>query len=380
MRILYYGSARVPSPQAHSLYGVRKCALLSRHVPLWMITPRGDAPYPFETLYNLRLEDYPNLTLWTAPMRYKPLSGIWRRNLAKRWLRQQRHHHPLVYVVQRKSAAYFAALKASGKRQFSLVLEVHDTDELGHNELSAADGLVFTSQSLCNAILAEHPYAEARPSLVAHHRIDHLPEAPASDAFGHSPGQPFLLCYLGSVLRWKDLDTVLEAMGRLPDNFHLRIVGGTGEGGYRGELMRRSCELGLQSRIEFLPFQPMNQLHRYCERAGALLLPLDKNERYRIPFKVLEYLSHARPVIAADLDCVREVLSHEKNALLYEPGSAASLAAEVQRLATMTPEARHGLVCRGLETLVPFTADKWSQRFVDFLSGVVHKPLGRAAA
>jgi glycosyltransferase involved in cell wall biosynthesis len=54
--------------------------------------------------------------------------------------------------------------------------------------------------------------------------------------------------------------------------------------------------------------------------------------RFTSPLKLFEYMAAGRPIVASDLPSIREVLRHEENALLVEPGNPSALAAGVRRL------------------------------------------------
>src|SRR5690606_19885917 len=57
------------------------------------------------------------------------------------------------------------------------------------------------------------------------------------------------------------------------------------------------------------------------------------SERYTSPLKLFEYLALGRAIVASDLPAIREVLTHDVDALLVPPGDAAALAAAIGRLA-----------------------------------------------
>jgi len=336
-----------------------------------MIAARGESVHSFENLYDLNLREYPDLSILTPPVRHKGLAGVWKRSLAKRWLRGNRRESPVVYLSQRKTARYFARLKSRPGSDFVLVLECHDPDEGWADELRAADGIIYTSESLRAVMTGKFPCLGSRPSLVLHHKIENFPDVPPVTKFEKGPEEPFLLCYAGSILPWKDLDTTLGAMTRLPDRFHLRIIGGSNKDPYRKHLVQESSELGLRSRVEFIPFLPMAALRRRSQEADAMIVTLSSKERFRIPCKLLEYFSWTSPVIAADLDCIREVIRHGENGLLFEPESADSLVQQVRTLAAMSATQRYAMVAEGVETLKPFSVDHWLTRFFDWLNEVV---------
>ena len=42
--------------------------------------------------------------------------------------------------------------------------------------------------------------------------------------------------------------------------------------------------------------------------------------RWMSPLKIFEYMAHGKPIVATDLPVIREVLEHERNALLAPSG------------------------------------------------------------
>ena len=68
-----------------------------------------------------------------------------------------------------------------------------------------------------------------------------------------------------------------------------------------------------------------------------------------IPYKVYDALAVGRPVVTRDSPAIREILVHEKSALLCPPGDGAALAAALTRLME-DRELRLDLAARGRET------------------------------
>ena len=54
---------------------------------------------------------------------------------------------------------------------------------------------------------------------------------------------------------------------------------------------------------------------------------------YASPLKLFEYMALGRAIVASGSPNIREILDHEQDALLFEPGSPTSLAAAICRLA-----------------------------------------------
>jgi glycosyltransferase involved in cell wall biosynthesis len=56
------------------------------------------------------------------------------------------------------------------------------------------------------------------------------------------------------------------------------------------------------------------------------------SREFTSPLKLFEYMASGRPIVASDLPAMREVLRHEHNALLFEPGNAPALTAAIRRI------------------------------------------------
>jgi glycosyltransferase involved in cell wall biosynthesis len=54
---------------------------------------------------------------------------------------------------------------------------------------------------------------------------------------------------------------------------------------------------------------------------------------YASPLKLFEYMALGRAIIAPDAPNIREILTHEVDALLFEPNNPDSLSAAIRRLA-----------------------------------------------
>jgi len=75
-----------------------------------------------------------------------------------------------------------------------------------------------------------------------------------------------------------------------------------------------------------------------CLTLDALIIPaLDQGHRAAIAFtKAYDYLGLALPVLSSDLGTIREVVRPEREGLFFSPGDAASLHAQISRLAEDT--------------------------------------------
>jgi glycosyltransferase involved in cell wall biosynthesis len=149
-----------------------------------------------------------------------------------------------------------------------------------------------------------------------------------------APPPPFTVTYAGHLYPWKGVDVLLHALAELPD-VQARIVGGQPGETDHVRLDGLARDKGVGDRVTFTGWLPPATVTAELARAHVLILPntpSHASERYTSPLKLFEYLAAGRPIVASDLAALREVLRHEDNSLLVEPGSPTALAAAVRRL------------------------------------------------
>jgi glycosyltransferase involved in cell wall biosynthesis len=149
-----------------------------------------------------------------------------------------------------------------------------------------------------------------------------------------APAEPGIVGYAGHLYTWKGVDVLLDALARVPDARGL-IIGGHEEEPDLARVRHRAQQLGLTSRVEFTGLVPPRAVAGLLERAGILVLPnlaTAISTHFTSPLKVFEYMAAGRAIVASDLPAIREVLEHERNALLVPAGDGAALADALRRL------------------------------------------------
>jgi glycosyltransferase involved in cell wall biosynthesis len=140
-------------------------------------------------------------------------------------------------------------------------------------------------------------------------------------AYAHS--EHFL--FAGRLVREKGIFTALSAMERLP-NARLLVVGG-GEAEEAARSYARSHGL---SNVTFLGPQYGPDLLSVLVGARAVLVPSEWYDN--CPVILQQAFACGKPVIASDIDCIREVVTHRRNGLLFPAGDGAALAAQMDCL------------------------------------------------
>jgi glycosyltransferase involved in cell wall biosynthesis len=145
---------------------------------------------------------------------------------------------------------------------------------------------------------------------------------------------PPVVAYAGHLYPWKGVEVLLDALARVPAARGLIIGGHEAEPDLR-RVRDHAERLGISSRVTFTGYVEPPRVAPLLREAAVLALPNPPSAiatRFTSPLKLFEYMAAGRPIVASDLPSVREVLHHESDALLVEPGNAGALAAAITRI------------------------------------------------
>jgi glycosyltransferase involved in cell wall biosynthesis len=136
-----------------------------------------------------------------------------------------------------------------------------------------------------------------------------------------------LIGMAGRLERQKRQGDLIRAGKLLVERGYKIRVALAGEGRDRQSLARLATGIGMDKRVAFLGF-----LDSIEEFLAGLDIFVFCSEWEGMPNTVLEAMAAGRPVVAADIAGVREVIEHGKNGLLYEAGKVEELAERVESL------------------------------------------------
>jgi glycosyltransferase involved in cell wall biosynthesis len=142
--------------------------------------------------------------------------------------------------------------------------------------------------------------------------------------------QPTLL-YIGTLADWQGLDVLIEAMPVILAQYPAKLlIVGHGRGRQRKDLAKRIRKLGLEAQVSIEPAVPHHEMPSIIAQADVCVAPLVYNDRNVTqgccPLKVIEYMACARPIVAANLPVVRELVRDDVDALLFTPDDPTDLA------------------------------------------------------
>lgn len=175
-----------------------------------------------------------------------------------------------------------------------------------------------------------------------------------------------VLGFTGFVREWHGLDKVIDLIANDPPDA-LRTLLVVGDGPARAALEEQAARLGIATRVHFTGIVERDDVARYVSAFDIALQPAVVD--YASPLKLFEYLALGKAIVAPGQPNIREILTHEKNALLFDPAHPEQLAAAIQRLCVDPALRLH--VATGARNAIVEQQLTWkanAQRVVDLFS------------
>lgn len=146
------------------------------------------------------------------------------------------------------------------------------------------------------------------------------------------PGEPFRVLYCGQIVPHKGVSTLIEALAlvrAMPglDNTKLSLLGTFQTDEYRNQLRGRIASLGLEGAVEFLERRPRTQVPEVHAAHDLLAFTSEWEEPFALA--LLEAMATGLPVVSSLRGGSAEIVEDGVNALAFEAGDPASLAAKL---------------------------------------------------
>ncbi len=137
--------------------------------------------------------------------------------------------------------------------------------------------------------------------------------------------------FVGILRPWHGLDILLQAISEIINQEELRckllIVG---DGPIREELEHKIKDLSLAGKVIITGRIPHDEINNYIGLFDIAISP--KTTFYASPMKIIEYMAMAKPVVAPDLENIRDIIKNKETGLLFENGNPVSLAQAINEL------------------------------------------------
>jgi glycogen(starch) synthase len=196
-------------------------------------------------------------------------------------------------------------------------------DSVLERALGSADWVTSVSEAALRAARDLVPEIAARSS-VAHSGVRDVAVAPSVLPFD----PPRLLC-VARLVRDKGIDLALGAMALLSERFPALQMRIAGDGPARADLQAQASALGLGERVEFLGWVRPERIADVMNSASIVVMP---SRRESMPLVALQAGQMARPVAAANVGGLPEVVADGRTGILVPPEDPSALAAAIAGL------------------------------------------------
>ena len=299
---------------------------------------------------------------------------------ARRAVRTANGSDPLVFYEKNYAPALaLLALRALTRKRPLVAFEAHlpPRNLVQRLVLRHADAVIANTEALARD-LVDSGDVSSGDVIGVHQGVDlelidasRLPRDEARKRLG-LPVEKKLVIYTGKIYwGYKEVDYILEAARLLKAEQDLRFIMVGGRADHVARLKREIAAQGVQN-VEFVGFIPPRDVHAYQQAADVLVLyypsGLELN-RYRSPGKLFDYLAAARPIVAADLPVIREVLGDNAPVLLVPQDSPELLAEAIRSVVSDRSAAgSRGFIAR--ERVARFTWEARARRITGFVDQI----------
>jgi glycosyltransferase involved in cell wall biosynthesis len=204
-------------------------------------------------------------------------------------------------------------------------------EEIAERVFSAAHALLPVSSEVAD-YLERFPAARGRVHVVPNGVDARRVHPQVLPARKRSPDE-FTIGFVGTLKPWHGLDTLVEAFshlhGRAPES-RLLIVGAGPE---QERLVDQLGQRDLRQAAHFTGAVAPSAVPALLASMDVAVAPAPPlPDFYFSPLKLFEYMASGRPVVAAAIGQIAQIVRHDVNGLLYAPGDALALAAALDRL------------------------------------------------
>ena len=159
-----------------------------------------------------------------------------------------------------------------------------------------------------------------------------------------------VIVFVGALQPWHGLENLLEAF-RLVVGIHpgakLLVVG---DGFMRERALDKTAALNMESSVVFTGNVAHSKVPEFLAASDIAVAPYPRLplDFYFSPLKLFEYMAAGKAIVASRLGQIAEVIEHERNGLLVQPGDVRALGEAITRLIGDTSlKQRLGLAAQG---------------------------------
>jgi glycosyltransferase involved in cell wall biosynthesis len=199
---------------------------------------------------------------------------------------------------------------------------------------------------------------------IARNKIAALPNFLISDNFTSTGNDYFL--YIGRLTIEKGVDTLIDAFG-ITNQSKLIIAG---EGPLGDQLKSKVIKADYKN-ISFVGHQSPENIQKLLAGCLASIIPSICYENF--PYAVMESMAAGKPVIASRIGGIPEMIDHQINGLLFEPGNSDQLAQMIENIGNNKSMAiKYGQAGKA-KVIIEYSGQKHYENLID----IYRQALGR---
>jgi glycosyltransferase involved in cell wall biosynthesis len=185
----------------------------------------------------------------------------------------------------------------------------------------------------CTAANQAHLGALAPPGRVelVYHGLDlsrfSAAEKSHAEKNGNDPANPAVILSVGRLVEKKGTDVLLEALARLPQDLHWRLVH-AGGGPLKGKLARRARRLGISDRVQWRGARTQTELladYRAADLFALASRVARDGDRDGLPNVLAEAQSQGLACVATSVSGIPELIDDGRTGMLVAPESPEAL-------------------------------------------------------
>ena len=389
MKLIYISHLRFPSERTHSTFALKTCEGFAREgvdVELWIPRRRNPAfrgvdPFRYHRIEkNFIIRRLPAFdvvaiagkfgnAILTASFSVSVLVYAVSRRLLRRAIFYGHDPYdmaallfvrPRMYVEFHEMYDSFRRNSRFARWIFSRMAGVITTNrfkvDMVHNELDISRGRILHQPNAVDASAFEV-------------NLDTLAARKSIHFDGRSPdfdGQTVIL-YTGHLFDWKGADVLFDAHRFLAGDETVYFVGGTKSD---VEKFKARSEREGAKNIVMVGERPHGEIPAWLRAADVLVLPhsgkFDIARFEASPVKLFEYMASGRPIVAADLPSIREIVD-ESMVWFFEPDNPRSLV-ETIRKALLDREESERKAAKARIEARRYTWTMRSKHIIDFVT------------
>lgn len=340
MKLTYIANVRLPTEKAHGIQIMKMCEAFARNgaqvtlvVPdRWQANGQLKQVTPFE--YYCVEPIFLIKRLWNIDLLALSLVGVPIDTFA--YYLQELTFSLSAVVTQFQSqliytrSRYVAYLLSLANRR--VMYEAHDSYRASPIDAWLAQhiSIVTIAQAIDSSWRDHGAKTIYAPDGVSGEFFESTKKTQARKQLKLNINKPIIL-YTGNLYPWKGVDTFIQA-AKSRSEYQWLVVGGS-------QIDKNIQPLVDQTKhfdhISILGHRPYQEIPLWLQAADVLVIPnsakYDKGKRATSPLKLFEYMASGRPIIAADVPAIREVVDTTM-VTFFEPDNPIDLTSKIKQV------------------------------------------------